>query len=224
MTVPESPLDAEFAGLAEALRPLAEPRRLAMLHFLVRPRSTDEVAHRFRIETSAARRDLDELVEAGLAALVQAPAGPPAYASNPSRLFMLADQFGRLGVPEADAEPAAAFRTQIPGRPSGPVAALAGPALIVVHGLTAGAVIPLAGPGPWTIGRDPERTVCLDYDSFVSGRHAELRGRGRDVALADLHSTNGTFVNWHRVPGSGEALLRSGDVIGVGRSLIVFRA
>ena len=45
-----------------------------------------------------------------------------------------------------------------------------------------------------TIGRAPDNTIQID-DPSVSGRHAELRARGKTYQLRDLGSTNGTRVN-----------------------------
>ncbi len=48
------------------------------------------------------------------------------------------------------------------------------------------------------IGRSPEIDVVIN-DSNVSRRHAEVWRTSEGVAIRDLQSTNGTFVNGHRV-------------------------
>jgi pSer/pThr/pTyr-binding forkhead associated (FHA) protein len=94
----------------------------------------------------------------------------------------------------------------------------------MVHGNKAGVSFRLGSKeGPSTIGRDGDRTVCVDYDPFVSNRHAEIHLRQGQWALVDTFSTNGTFLNWERLPRGGEVPLRPGDVVGVGKSLFVFR-
>src|SRR5881398_3369329 len=45
-----------------------------------------------------------------------------------------------------------------------------------------------------TVGRAPDNTIHIE-DPSVSGRHAELRARGKTYQLRDLGSTNGTRVN-----------------------------
>ena len=45
-----------------------------------------------------------------------------------------------------------------------------------------------------TVGRAPENDLVLD-DQFVSAVHARLERHGTAVTVADLGSTNGTFVN-----------------------------
>jgi hypothetical protein len=51
-----------------------------------------------------------------------------------------------------------------------------------------------------TLGRDVNNTIVLE-DEFVSTGHAVLTYRGRAWYLEDLDSTNGSFVNGHRVDG-----------------------
>jgi hypothetical protein len=66
------------------------------------------------------------------------------------------------------------------------------------------------------IGRAEDVQLVLD-DSMVSRRHARIfRDRGR-LAIEDLGSTNGIFVNAHRVQST---LLKDGDRIQIGTSLL----
>jgi len=54
------------------------------------------------------------------------------------------------------------------------------------------------GDHPLIIGRSPEVDVVMN-DSGVSRRHAEVWRTTEGVAIRDLQSTNGTFVNGHRI-------------------------
>ncbi|HUY43324.1 MAG TPA: DUF3662 and FHA domain-containing protein [Acidimicrobiales bacterium] len=54
------------------------------------------------------------------------------------------------------------------------------------------------GDSPLIIGRSPDVEVTIN-DSNVSRRHAEVWRTAEGVAIRDLESTNGTFVNGHRV-------------------------
>ncbi len=54
------------------------------------------------------------------------------------------------------------------------------------------------GERPVVIGRSPEVEFVIN-DSNVSRRHAELWRTNEGVAIRDLQSTNGTYVNGHRV-------------------------
>ncbi len=59
------------------------------------------------------------------------------------------------------------------------------------------------------VGRDPDADVSIPEILSISRRHAELEFRGASVRLADLGSTNGTYLNGQPVRGGVE--LRSGD-------------
>jgi pSer/pThr/pTyr-binding forkhead associated (FHA) protein len=54
----------------------------------------------------------------------------------------------------------------------------------------------------------------------VSGHHARIFRDDEDVILEDLSSTNGTFVNGQHTT---RHALRHGDVVLVGKHLLVFR-
>lgn len=71
---------------------------------------------------------------------------------------------------------------------------------------------------PFTIGRRSETSLTLNCPS-VSGRHAELTMEDCGLAIRDLESTNGTFVNGARIRGPVE--LEHGDLIQL--ALKVFR-
>lgn len=75
--------------------------------------------------------------------------------------------------------------------------------------------------GPVTvIGRGEDADIVLD-DPGVSRRHAEVRLHGQDVRVADLGSTNGTFLDGERTQ-SGR--LSDGSVITIGRSRLTFHS
>ena len=65
-----------------------------------------------------------------------------------------------------------------------------------------------------TIGRDLGSTIFLD-DEFASATHAALTFRGRAWYVEDRDSTNGTWVNGHRI--RRPVALSYGDEISVGR-------
>jgi diguanylate cyclase (GGDEF)-like protein len=68
------------------------------------------------------------------------------------------------------------------------------------------------------LGRSSSADVVLDIDN-VSRNHASIVRSARGWILRDLDSTNGTFVNELPVR---ERLLRDGDQIRIGRSMIKF--
>ncbi|MCA9187565.1 MAG: FHA domain-containing protein [Planctomycetales bacterium] len=73
-----------------------------------------------------------------------------------------------------------------------------------------------------SIGRDAGNAISLN-DSEVSRNHARLtrQSLGHAFELADLGSSNGTFVNSQRVE---SCPLKSGDRVQVGRTLMIFTA
>lgn len=74
--------------------------------------------------------------------------------------------------------------------------------------------------GEMSIGRDPENAIVL-YDPSVSGAHALVASTARGWRIADLGSTNGTFVNGKQATASGAAL-RAGDELTLGSVVLRF--
>jgi DNA-binding SARP family transcriptional activator len=75
---------------------------------------------------------------------------------------------------------------------------------------------------PVTIGRVPETDVSLEWDGEVSRLHAQLEPIGSEWAIVDDGlSTNGTFLNGHRI--AGRQRLIDGDALRLGRSYLTFR-
>src|SRR5690606_33863677 len=73
--------------------------------------------------------------------------------------------------------------------------------------------------GPVTvIGRGSEADIIVD-DPGVSRRHLEIQVTEQGTIATDLGSTNGTFVEGHRVPA---ATLLDGNTITIGRTRIMF--
>lgn len=89
------------------------------------------------------------------------------------------------------------------------------------HGLRAGVT---------TLGRRGENMIVVAGDSYVSGRHAEIRCDAGGCVLVDVGSTNGTFlrgdpeVEWERLPAHDPRLLASGDELRLGQSAFTFHA
>jgi hypothetical protein len=70
-----------------------------------------------------------------------------------------------------------------------------------------------------TIGSVAGNTVVL-ADPAVSRKHAGIRKVNGSYELADLGSTNGVYVNGHKVP---KKTLEPGDIIRVGNTEAVFK-
>jgi two-component system NtrC family sensor kinase len=73
-------------------------------------------------------------------------------------------------------------------------------------------------PAELTLGRDGSNLIQLN-DSEASRQHARLRKDEAGYILTDLNSSNGSFVNNEPVK---ERLLKTGDRVLLGRSLMLF--
>src|SRR5215218_3865168 len=73
-------------------------------------------------------------------------------------------------------------------------------------------------PTPVTIGREEGNTIQLN-DERVSRFHVKIQEDQDKVVLTDLESTNGTKVNGEDIQ---LRILRFGDIISIGRSVLLF--
>jgi diguanylate cyclase (GGDEF)-like protein len=89
--------------------------------------------------------------------------------------------------------------------------------LVIIYGDDLGRRVPL-GPEPTILGRSSKCDVQLDQES-VSRNHARIARQRQNYVIADLGSTNGTYVNDELVD---EVVLRDGDQIKVGRTIFKF--
>src|SRR5918994_6391496 len=71
---------------------------------------------------------------------------------------------------------------------------------------------------PVTVGREEGNTIQLN-DERVSRFHLKIQEDQEKVVLTDLESTNGTKVNGEDIQ---LRILRYGDMIAVGRSVLLF--
>ena len=70
-----------------------------------------------------------------------------------------------------------------------------------------------------TAGRHPESDIFLD-DVTVSRRHVEVTRTEAGIAIHDVGSLNGTYLNRERI--DEPVVLRSGDEVQVGKFKMVF--
>ena len=68
------------------------------------------------------------------------------------------------------------------------------------------------------IGRSPDAHLCLPNDRYFSRNHCLLEMNPPHSYLRDLDSTNGTFLNGHRVK---DAFLKNGDRIQCGETILI---
>lgn len=94
--------------------------------------------------------------------------------------------------------------------------------LVVVEGPAEGAHFPLTAPLV-SVGRDDDCTFQV-LDPLVSRKHLQVRlepSIGKHVAV-DYRSAHGVYVNGKQI--LAETVLREGDKIGIGQSVLVYLA
>lgn len=237
--------DIDAEALERGLKLLAVANRIELLSLLRTPRPLDEIdlapstaqageRPERTITRQAVRGHLEKLIEAGLVRVRmgerKGDKGRRAvqeYYTDHARLFALVDELRKLTLIESRVE-ADAYATSVLAHNT-PVSWTEGLKVVVVRGAQEGKAFPLrqaslAPPRGWIIGRAARCSVRLEYDPYVSNENSEILPDGPGFRLLDLRSAkNGTFLNWQRLPVGGEVKLRSGDVVGVGRSLLLFR-
>lgn len=77
----------------------------------------------------------------------------------------------------------------------------------------------LGGRNTLSIGRDPQNDTTIDHPS-VSRFHAQISRQDGSFVLADLNSSNGTFINGKQI--TSKRVLMPGDTIRIGPCRFVF--
>lgn len=99
-------------------------------------------------------------------------------------------------------------------------------ALVSLHVVRTGQILPLVGRDEFTIGRvsegqsilpDVDLTPFDAYSQGVSRLHATLRISANRIILVDLGSSNGTRLNNQKLQSHREYDLRHGDMVSLGR-------
>lgn len=99
----------------------------------------------------------------------------------------------------------------------------AGAFLEGVAGTAAGRRYPIREGQVLTIGRLEGCDLCLPEQRNVSGRHCRISMQAGQLAIVDLGSTNGTYVDGQRLTANQAVGLRSGSVIYLGGQDCGFR-
>lgn len=219
--------------LAQLLVTVGSTPRLALLRALRVPRALHE------IEVEGARPDAGgvlsrQSVRAHLERLIEAELVLPLHGErsygqtteflvNHARIYALGEDLKSLSRYRA------AVEAPIPTSPLTASASLRGdgPRLVLVKGLDEGRSFaleaPSGAPTSWVVGRRRGVEISLDFDPFVSGENAVVESReGRHTVTDIPGSRNGTWLNFERLAPSEGRGLRHGDIIGVGRSALVY--
>lgn len=134
---------------------------------------------------------------------------PPTAAEGPAWLILFFVLIFGAGV-------VIALAVRQRAAPAGAVAILYG-----VAGPAGQVTFPLRA-GNYTLGRDPSNALVLP-DAYVSDRHAQITSSGPAFFLADLGSTNGTYVNQVPLTPFQWYMLQDGDQIRLGNCTLLFR-
>lgn len=212
-------------AISDCFDALASPVRLRVLRRLRNPAplAAIDVAG-LRPEAGATlarqtvRRHLDRLIQSGIVSVLHREAGDE-YVTNHQRVFALSEELRDLARVRPSVEP---DHDTVPARPRA-LRGAAGDRLVLVRGLDEGTTFDLAQEGPWRIGRRRGLEVPLDYDPAVSSENALVRWTGTHHTLEDVPtSRNGTTHNFRRLGPDERVPLRHGDLVGVGRSMLVY--
>jgi len=90
--------------------------------------------------------------------------------------------------------------------------------LKVTSGPYKGRIFSFTQHDTFLIGRSPDAHLCLPEDRYFSRNHCLLEMNPPHSYLRDLGSTNGTFLNGHRVQ---DAFLNNGDRIQCGETVLI---
>lgn len=222
--------------LERVLKALSNVNRLRLLVALQTPKSSTEIelspsrgdklgSEDRPISRQAVREHLQPLLELGIVRAIDPEEGPgPKYVVDHARLYAVVDQMRTLATVRPVVE-VAGVTAELGAKSARAVPTV--PHVVLVRGVEEGrafALDPKGGP-EWVIGRKRDAAVPLDYDPYVSTEHARILNKdGRFFLVDSPQNKNGTLLNWNEMVRGGVAPLKSGDVIGVGMSLLVFRA
>lgn len=228
-----TPFDAD--RVAAVTRALGSPARLRLLWLLRHPhvlgdvhlapqRSEGGAKPTRPMSLASVRQHVVQLAALGVVRAKREVRGGRAvdlYEVNRPQVFALTEELRAL----ADLPGSTLLDGTMPGPPAVPADPPQGPHLVLVRGLGEGRAFPLdPGRREWTVGRGEGSEVCLDYDGFVSLQNTRLLLDGHQLVAEDVAtSRNGTSVNWRPLPRGGRTPVHAGDVIGVGRSLLLLR-
>ncbi len=229
----------DYGQLGDILRVLSTPNRLELLRKLQVPRTSREISltpfrrdpgrrpdrplSRQTVEEHVARLQDIGLVQERATTREARPVIE--YEVNQARLFLIVEELRRLCLLQTTTgRTAATVRVRTSDDAPEPHAAVKGPCFVLVNGVREGEVFTLAGDGPWSIGRGTASVVSIPYDPFLGREHATVRrSRSRFELEPSSSAANPVRVNWSP-PLAGVTSLQAGDVVGLGRSLLVFRS
>lgn len=218
--------------LTDCLGALSSPTRLAVIRALRAPKALKEIDVRAGPDAppmarQTIRTHLDVLLAVGLATARRAerPYGETQeFVVNHQRLFALSEEVRALARIAPTIEPSV---ITAPSEDYSPLQR-GGPCLVLVKGLDEGRIFdltPQTATRNWVIGRRRGLAVTLDFDPSTSGENAILRWNGKTHTVEDVPaSRNGTTLDFRRLRPGEQVPLSNGQLIGVGRCILVYRS
>lgn len=220
-------------ALAQLFGALADPVRLRLLLALAQPQRLEAVRvpadgadqNGANVATARLQKHVKALQEIGVVnAKPEVEDGKvnDYFRTNPRQLFAMSEEL-RLLAPSREAADAGIDGT-LPGPPQVRARLTRDPSLLLVRGLGEGRRFLLAGGEMWTVGRKQGCDVRLDYDPYASQLQCRVaRADGAFWLHDEAAARNRTTVNLVPMQRGALQLLAPGDVVGVGRSLLVFQ-
>lgn len=228
--------------LVSKLKAISDENRFRLLQELREPRTINEIELTAKTDTEEYREDrnltrqgiqyhLDILRDAGFVeADLENRQGRRmnVHQIDPAGLFTFCDRVQRLAKALGQDQPATDRSTvQVSSNGSKPWPPE--PRLVLVRGLDPGRAFSLSGKPPgatrgWIVGRSPKAEVSLAYDPHVSMEDAEIFPTGDGFRVMDLRSSvNRVQVNDRELECGAEEGLERGDVLTVGRSMLLYQ-
>jgi DNA-binding transcriptional ArsR family regulator len=225
--------DIDFDLLSTYLKALAHPRRLELLWHLrapsaasaiaLRPARKDDLSPDRAMSRQTVEAHLDRLQEAGVVRRVpDADGGADKWVTDVPHVFALMEEFRKLtAIPPAGP---VLLEETMTRKDLGAVVWSKGPKLVLMSGPWEGRLFPLQGAGPWRLGRSRSNDVPLTYDPYVSAEHATLRHEGGAWRVAPEGEKRGLRVNFAPLAPGTSRPVAHGDIVELGRTLLVFHA
>lgn len=235
----------DYERLSTYLKALAHPARLEILYRLRVPSAAADIVVKPRrkdadlsAERAMSRQSILEHIEVleGVGVVGRLPeAEGSQWVTSAQHVFALLEDLRKLTTIEpaarvdVDATMAgaqakgAAWAPQRSEAWTDDIRRTPGPKLVLATGPWEGRAFELKGAGPWTLGRSRSRDVALTYDPFASAENASLAKEGTRFTLTpDASARNPVRVNFRAITGS--QTLQPGDLVGIGRSMLVFQS
>ncbi len=210
----------------EILNRLQEPQPIGELRV-----ETEENGRKRQLTREGVRHHVVQLLEAGLVEATT-PGSPNGnmitYQARKAGLFHLSETLIQIAHPNATSNRPPTKTQGEPLNSRNVPTPSPWPRLAIVNGLGRGIrcklePAPSTGERGWVIGRDDACDVVIPYDENVAEQHAEIVQTDDGFKLVDFRTSGPTSLNWNPLERGDTTNVTSGDIIGVGSTLLVFQ-